>query len=428
MPPLLFRLGCLIVFVALCACRPSASPPAKPLPQRAYVWQRVWTSAVADAVREGLPRFDGLVLLGAEIVWVAPENKAKVIRANIAWPVIAQQPKPISLALRIAPFSGPFVADDERTRFILAEARALLETATAHGVECKELQIDFDCAQRRLAGYSVWLRALRAGLPTKTRLVITSLPSWLGEAELPKLLALVDGYVLQVHSVPTLAETGRVALCDAAQARRWVAKAIALGRPFEIALPTYRCLAGYDAQEGSSLGLALDGPQPDWPRGTRVVEYVSEATQIAALVHEWQSQASPLLRGLLWYRLPVSTDVRNWRWPTLSAVMAGREPVAKLVPQAKGDALVDITLLNEGETDDRMANIALDVAWGDAALLAAEALPGWKLEAHEGRATFTCIAAKAPRLPPGSSVAVGWLRFEKPTTLKPALRESALAE
>jgi hypothetical protein len=79
------------------------------------------------------------------------------------------------------------------------------------------------------------------------KFVITTLPARLDEPEFPTLLHEVDGYVLQVHSVPTLQESGRAVLCDTALARKWVGKAANLKLPFSVALPTYRCLAAYDS-------------------------------------------------------------------------------------------------------------------------------------------------------------------------------------
>jgi Protein of unknown function (DUF3142) len=161
------------------------------------------------------------------------------------------------------------------------------------------------------------------------RFVITALPVWLDEPEFADVVHDVDGYVLQIHSVLTLAEAGRAVLCNATLASKWVAKAAKLKLPFAVALPTYRCLAGYDAA-GKLLGVAMDSVDPAWPPGTRILDFATDADDIALLVKEWQSTRPPELRELLWYRLPVATDGRNWRWPTLSSVMAGRTPLHKL--------------------------------------------------------------------------------------------------
>jgi hypothetical protein len=61
--------------------------------------------------------------------------------------------KRCDLAMRIEPFAGSLSADDRRTQSIVAAARLILCEAKAHGVLASELQIDFDGAQKRLAGY-----------------------------------------------------------------------------------------------------------------------------------------------------------------------------------------------------------------------------------------------------------------------------------
>ena len=128
---------------------------------------------------------------------------------------------------------------------------------------------------------------------------------------------------MQVHSVPTKRESGRTELFDPELARAWVAKAAKLGRPFSVALPTYRCVAGYD-ETGKLLGVYMDSVAPKWPAGTTTLEFSADADAIADVVKAWQQKRPPELQELLWYRAPVASDARNWRWPTLAAVMAGQ--------------------------------------------------------------------------------------------------------
>jgi hypothetical protein len=120
-----------------------------------------------------------------------------------------------------------------------------------------------------------------------TRFVITTLPSWLEQREFARLAQEVDGYVLQVHSVP-LAEAGGGRLCDPQRARRWVRQAARLRHPFSVALPTYRCTAGYDLT-GRLIGVAMDGVQPVWPPETRILTYSPDADALAG----WQVDSHP---------------------------------------------------------------------------------------------------------------------------------------
>ena len=60
-----------------------------------------------------------------------------------------------------------------------------------------------------------------------------------------------------------------------------LARAEAIGHPFEIALQTYRSVVGYDAS-GRLLGVSSDGVRPSWPAGTTVREYETDAAALAS--------------------------------------------------------------------------------------------------------------------------------------------------
>jgi hypothetical protein len=392
------------------------------LTQRAYLWQRTWNPAIADALTEAEKRLDGVVILGAEIVWSA--KTPQTIRATIDWETLKNSKKPVALALRVAPFPGPFIADGPPVRHIAETAKALLDSAKTYGIELSEFQLDFDCAEKKLAGYRVWIRSLRP-LIQPLRLVITALPAWLDEPEFAAMVHDVDGYVLQVHSVPTLAEGGRAVLCNATLARKWVAKAAKLKLPFAVALPTYRCLAGYDAA-GKLLGVVMDSVDPPWPPGTRILDFATDADDISLLLKEWQFTRPPELRELLWYRLPVATDARNWRWATLSAVMAGRTPVHKLEVLQAGNNPIDLSITNTGEAAEQH-NVVVTVTWSGAALVACDALPGWTVRTERDQAVFTPEAGVRSQLPPGGQRSIGWLRYDQCTTIRSHADELAEA-
>ncbi len=204
-------------------------------------------------------------------------------------------------------------------------------------------------------------------------------------------------------------------LCDPAAARRWVAKAAKLHRPFAVALPTYRCTAGYNGA-GKLLGVAMDSVQPAWPPGTRRLEFAADADEIAGLVNEWQRQRPAELRELIWYRIPVATDARNWRWPTLSAVMEGRKPERRFEIVSAGDNPVDLSLRNAGESDDDRLE-AVVASWSSGELVASDALTGWNVRSQNQSAIFSVTPGQPLRLPPGAERKIGWLRYAAPVRL-----------
>lgn len=402
--------------LAGCDAPPRASGPIR---QRAYLWQRDWTPRVVDAVGEIERRMDGVVILGAEILWDA--NGPEVRAASIDWEALTRSKMSRAVALRITPFSGPFALNDAKADFIADVARSLADKAEASGVKLDEFQIDFDCAQKNLAGYRLWLRRLRAAVKPPVRLVMTTLPAWLEEKEFRSLVGEVDGYVLQVHSVPTRRESARGELFDPELARKWVAQAAKLGRPFSVALPTYRCIAGYD-ETGKLLGVYMDSVPPKWPAGTTTLELSADADVIADMVHEWQTKRPREMKELIWYRAPVASDVRNWRWPTLAAVMAGRRPRHELQVAQDGKNPVDLSLFNAGEAEESLASI-VTANWSGGMLEAADALEGWSVVAEKERARFIPSLPSRARLAPGARRSIGWLRFAEPTTIEAGIEK-----
>ncbi|MDQ6912449.1 MAG: DUF3142 domain-containing protein [Verrucomicrobiota bacterium] len=385
-----------------------------PMPQRGYLWQREWTPATEKAFSEAERRLDGVIILAGEVIWDG--TTPHFSKGSIHWDVVANSQKPIALALRIAPFNGRFETDAATSHFILETAKSVLVEANEHGARISEFQIDFDCAQKKLADYRSLLHSL-GEVVRPTSFSITALPAWLDEPEFVRPLSEVDNYVLQVHSVPTIRGNENAVLCDPKIARKWVTKAARLGRPFCVALPTYRCLAGYD-ENGKLLNVAMDSVQSAWPGGTRVLEFGANPDEIAVLIAQWRRERSPLLRDLIWYRVPTDTDARNWRWPTLAAVMDGHPPKHKLEVVTEGENPIDLVLVNQGEADEQFAG-AITVEWDDSTLVSSDALPGRTLRAEDHRATFAIAPENALRLSPGERRGIGWLRYDRST--KPRL-------
>ena len=400
MPRLLATAALLLAAIALTGCHRAGSPP--PLPQRGYLWQRNWTPAVANGFLEAERRMDGVVILGAEV------SQTETVRATPYW--ILLHGRPAALALRVAPYGGPFSTEDAMGRAISTALRQLLDAAREHHVTPTEVQLDFDCPQAKLAGYAAWVRMVRQ-MVAPVPLVITALPAWLDEPVFPALAREADGYVLQVHSVPTRAETGRAVLCDPALARTWVAQASRIGIPFSVSLPAYWCVAGYDGS-GRLLGVAMDGVQPAWPAGTGLLEFSANADDIAGLVSEWQHDRPPGMKGLLWYRVPVTSDMRNWRWPTLAAAMAGRAPLHHVEAVCEGDNPVDVSIVNSGEAEERGPG-RVTLTWTGATATAWDALPGWTVAVEAGRAVFSTGSGAGLGLSPADRRSIGWIRYDK---------------
>jgi hypothetical protein len=161
----------------------------------------------------------------------------------------------------------------------------------------------------------------------------------------------------------------------------------------------------------------MDSVQPAWPPGTRVLEFATDVDEMAMLVKEWQQARPPQLREIIWYRLPVATDLRNCRWVTLSVVMSGRKPAHHLEVLQDGENPIDLSIVNTGEADEQLDSV-VTATWNSAAMVAADALAGWTVDVTNGRATFRRAGEHQMRLSPGGKRQIGWLRCERPVSLQ----------
>ncbi|HOX06821.1 MAG TPA: DUF3142 domain-containing protein [Planctomycetota bacterium] len=381
------------------------------MPQEAYVWQRSWRPAVREALARAAPRMDGFTCLAAEVQ--IRNGRPTAIRVLPDWPALAAAGRPVGLALRIGPYRGPFAEGDALADFLAGQAAELLREARAGGVQPAELQVDFDCAESDLDGYRRWVQAIRERV-APVPVTVTALPCWLKHRSFARLAAEAGGYVLQVHSLerPRSPEADAV-LCDADSARRAVESAGRIGVPFRVALPTYGYVMAFD-RGGRFLGVSAEGPMAAWGPDVRLRELRADPAAMAGLVRDWTESRPACMTGLIWYRLPVESDVLNWRWPTLAAAMAGRAPVASLKAELgrpeKG--LVEVVLANAGEADGPPGAV-VQVRWSAGELLAADAIGGFDLSGRNASsATFSSPTGAARwRLAPGQSRAIGWLRF-----------------
>lgn len=382
-----------------------------PLPHEVYVWQRAWTEPVRNAITEHGTNFAALAVLRAEVTW--QEKQPHVVRVALDYPGLVRARRPVGIVLRIGPFSGPFTTNDPITVFLTDLAASLVTEAHVNGLPAAELQIDFDSAASKLDGYRVWVEAIQrrvAPLPA----TITALPSWLKSPAFERLAVVATNYVLQVHSLerPRSADAP-FTLCDPRVASRAVERAGRIGVPFRVALPTYGYLLAFDA-DGKFLGLAAEGPRPNWPADARVREVHANPIELAQLVRDWTQNRPAALRGVIWYRLPVTSDNFNWRWPTLSAILESRLPRESLRVEARRveAGLVEIQLVNDGELDIS-SRLAVEVRWSTARLVAGDAQQGFELvEQYVSAARFQTQPAFR-RLPAGERLTIGWLRFDR---------------
>jgi hypothetical protein len=384
-----------------------------PIPHEAYVWQRGWTSGVREAVAGAAPTLGALVALGAEVAW--DDGKPRVVRVRVSHEALRKSGLPVGLALRIGSFSGPFSTEGEPFETIAGLAESLVRASTEAGVPPRELQLDFDCAESKLDGYRVWVGGLRRRLAT-VPVTFTALPSWLDGSAFRRLARAANGFVIQVHSFerPRGADAD-LSLCKPVAARRAVERAARAGVPFRVALPTYGYLVGFD-RSGKYLGLSAEGPRPKWPADATLREVSADPAAMAELVRGWTTDRPEMLRGIIWYRLPVSADVLNWRWKTLRAVREGRTPCPALRAEVRRTkpGLVEVDLVNDGDADAPLPGVTVTLRWRGARRVASDPLNGFTLKTGGAGALSFHGPPPAPlaRLRAGERKQVGWVRLD----------------
>lgn len=384
-------------------------PP--PLTTEVYVWQRVITPAVGEAIRRGGPGLDGFLLHAADASF--PGNAPRIQRFEAPWAAVAATGKPGGPVIRIPHADGGLGSSPAHAAVIADLIRDHLETARNAGIRAPEVQIDYDCPESKLGIYGAFLRAVKAQFPD-TPIVFTALPAWLRHTEFRDLARAADGYVLQVHSL-TLpdAEDSRAVICDVGAARTAVREAEKIGVPFRVALPTYQCVVLLDSQ-GRRVDVVSEGAVPSSAEGLRAIPGASDPKALADFVAELQANRSRLLTGVIWYRLPLDTDRMNWAWSTFQAVAAGRQPASRLevalTPDPRGFAAVEIR--NAGESPEPLPAL-LRVSWKDGELESADGLNGYQVEpsAGESLCRFRLVRPPLFDLPPGRTLTAGWVRI-----------------
>jgi hypothetical protein len=152
----------------------------------------------------------------------------------------------------------------------------------------------------------------------------------------------------------------------------------------------------------------------------QIARWEADPAELAELIAQWNHARPSSMTGVIWYRLPVATDLFNWRWPTLAAVMEGRAPRSQLEVKASVTQPTEIVVINNGECDEPFPG-RIETCWSEGRFVAADALAGYELDREPGnvrRVAFVRTAETAlSRLSPGAQRPIGWIRLENPTRI-----------
>jgi hypothetical protein len=353
------------------ACTREGPPPSRPLVHEAYVWQRAWSPELGQSLLEAPAELGALRVLARERSGPArtPVDVAVDVEA------LARSGREVVAVMRV---DGTAPLDGLSLQEVAVHARAW----RARGVRVRGIELDHDCATAALASYADWLARERAALGEGLALSITALPTWVSSPTLPRLASLPDSLVLQVHAVraPTLFTPEEAQGFTQAWSR-------ATGRPFFVALPTYR--------------VRLRD-------GTRLSTQPQEVARFLALLRERPMEG---VAGIVWFRLGHPGDPESWSLPTLTAVVRGEPLTPRLLPRLvdAGGGTLDILLENTGRVDaDAPARLSLS----------------GNLEVLDGVGGYTAqgtslVARTPPRLRVGERRVVGFVRGTEVTLAAP---------
>ncbi|HUC62664.1 MAG TPA: DUF3142 domain-containing protein [Alphaproteobacteria bacterium] len=363
----------------------------RPLAHDAYIWQRVWTPAVDEAVAQSSDLVRDWRVLAAQ-----SNDAGRLLPTNVDLATLKASGRPAVLVVRI---DGQLPSLDKKA--LLADIDSVLGNWRRSGIQIAGLEIDHDCATERLLGYAEFLYVLRSHLGPGIRLSLTMLPTWLNSPDLDAVLAPADEVVLQVHAILN----PRSGLFDPKTAMRWVDEfARRSSKPFRVSLPTYGVRVSWGADGHLT---AVEGETPLLAGGASADELMASPLDVATFLVSLKRDPPAHLVGVAWFRLPVETDRRAWSFATWRAVVRGETPEDRVsVRVEKGDVpgLAYLVLDNAGNLDGNLPTL-VELPVG---CEAADGINGYAL-VHD-RSTLTLERRQAGMLPGHARLAIGWMR------------------
>ncbi|WP_309398081.1 DUF3142 domain-containing protein [Cerasicoccus maritimus] len=390
---------------------------AAPIAHEAYIWRRQWSTELTQSICEHANLLSGYTVLAAEITPSSRGDQVTQIKFDAV--ALKQAQVPVTLAIRVGNYPGPFTPDASTTQTLLHAVGETLKHARQQGLQPAAIEIDFDCATRKLRGYQAWLEQLRPvldGVP----LSITTLPTWMSSPDdFAALVQAADHYVLQAHSIqrPTLPHKA-FKLCDAKQTLQWAQQASEIGHPFHLALPTYGYQLSFDST-GKLVRVDAENEPLQTDFNLTVEELSADPVEMAQLINSLQATRPEHCQGVIWYRLPSPDERLNWDAATWRAVMQGDvalpEWQIQAVPQPNG--LVEIQLTHTSPIANQPP-AGICVQWKQADALAWDGQRNFTVTQPTNKALTWSRPVDCPTLAQGERWTLGWIRFDTETPLQ----------
>lgn len=302
------------------------------LPQDVYIWQKKWGDSLKPAIEQSSPYIKNWRFLAGEY-----EPDGRIIYPSVQFKWLQQSHLPLTAVYRF---------DRLRPLPSVTEILSLIQNSPAYQqYHIKNIELDLDWPTSKLRGYISLLKLLKDKLPKDIHLNITMIPDWLRSPVFTELSAQIPYPVLQVHSV----DDPQTGLFTPEKAVEYIHKMNRLSRhPFYVALPTY----GLKIQTSTTGRIyAIEG-ENNYQTGSSGKELYSDPQQVRKLIQELQKNTPFLLQGIVWFRLPVDNDQRNWSQKTWIA-MINHQPLQgqiriKEIPDPENAGVIKLMVINQG--------------------------------------------------------------------------------
>ena len=132
----------------------------------------------------------------------------------------------------------------------------------------------------------------------------------------------------------------------------------------------------------------------------------------ARLVAEWNAAPPAGLQAIIWYRLPVAGDQRNWSWTTLDHVIRGEDQPSSLQLESRDhDGAQDLFIVNRGPFPAPLPAVIRIRS----EVLAADGAGAYVLDPDGDGLRFSRRVDIWPWLDPEKKIPAGWLRARDPS-------------
>ncbi|CAK7191834.1 hypothetical protein COMNV_00014 [Commensalibacter sp. Nvir] len=315
-------------------CLTFSSHYNKTVHQQAYIWQKKWLKTLDISIKQSSPYIEAWHFLAGEY---EPEG---IIRyPNINFKLLKKTSLPLIAVYR---FDRLHPLPSSKELLNLIQNSPAFKEFHIHSIE-----LDLDWPSLKLMAYVTLIRELRRQLPNDIRFYFTALPDWLNSASFPQLTEQAEAPILQLHAI----ENPKEGIFNEKKAQVYINQMNRLSKkPFYIALPTY----GLKVNWLPSGNLAFIAGENKTALNYAGHEFYSDPILLSRFVAKLELNTPRKLKGLIWFRLPVSNDQRNWSLKTWKALLTKERLYSSYIILFNKDKnlahIFTIEILNTGNT------------------------------------------------------------------------------